>query len=414
MKDLKAIILLAIGGLFFVACDTEESVEPHYEEYFVKYYGEEGSQEGVDIEILPDGYLLVGNSTPSGGNSAIFVVRTDILGNRISYGTISRPNIDLEVKDAVLDQNGRIYLLARMISSTGDIDMYLARTNLSAISGEIAPEIEFINDPAPDSFEDEPSSLTLVSDGDILITGNTTNIDPLKPEGTSGEDITDIISLRLSSDLVLRPETEWRRIYGQAKADYGHKVIEKNGGFLFYSSSFYSNDPAQQQGLNLMVFPTNQIGVVSGGYVTYGSSGNDRGSDIINTSEGGSLLIADSNNRMLITRLNSSNQLVQFPTAIGKESVKSKAVFEANRGGYFVAGNWSNLNNQDFYLAKVSVNNEVEWERTFGGLDQDDVSRVIQESDNSILIVGTIVLDSQMKMCLIKLNPNGDLKPLSN
>jgi hypothetical protein len=108
------------------------------------------------------------------------------------------------------------------------------------------------------------------------------------------------------------------------------------------------------------------------------------------------------------------NDLNQFPTAVGRSNVEARSAYEAVNGGYLVVGNWSDLNNRDFYLAKVGINYELEWERTFGGLDEDDVSRVVQAEDGSIMMVGTIRLDSQEKMCLIKLNPDGDLQPLSN
>ena len=417
MKNIArfSLFVLLTGTLYF-SCDTEDTVEPNFEDYFVKYYGEEGNQQGVDIEVLSDGYLLVGNTRRTAGQSGIFIVRTDLQGNRISSGTLQKPDADLVAVDAALDNGGDLIIAAEYRRSYNDIDFYAARFNLGASNGELTPSSEFTGPQGgvePAGTTDIPESVTVLSSGDIIITGSTNNTIDSKPGGSGPEDLTDILALRLTPDLTLRPETEWRRIYGQNKADYGHRAIERDNGLLFFSSSFYSNEPLEQQGLNMMVYSTNNIGVVQDGYKTYGSTSDEIGSDIIATSEGGALLVAEAQGRILLTRLSASNSIVGFPTAVGKSNVEAKSAFEAVNGGYLVIGNWSNLNNQDFYLAKVSIENEVEWERTFGGLDEDNVPRVIQKADGSVLLVGTILLESQEKMCLIKLNPAGDLAPLS-
>jgi len=408
-------IFLSLFGLMLFSCDTEDTVDPNYEDYFVKYYGEEGNQQGVTVEMLPDGYLLVGNSRSTGGTRGIFIVRTDLQGNRMSYGTLNHPDYELNAVDAEIDGSGNIYIVAERIESETDIDFYIKRINIASIEGEIDAATDALIYPdINENEEDVPQSLSILSNGDIIVTGYTTGIDPEKPEGTSSQDETDILAIRLDGNLNLYNENQWRRIYGQAQPDFGHGMIEKDGEYLFFASSNYASDPASQDGLNLMVFPVNEIGIVNGGYKTYGSDLNEFGAAIISTSEGGSLLLGDSNDRILLTRLNVENDVVGFPTTVGKVDVKARAVYEAVNGGYLVAGNWTDLNNQDFYLARVGINNEVEWERTFGGLDRDNVSDVKQRPDGSVLLIGTIVLDSQEKMCLIKLNPGGDLQPLSN
>jgi hypothetical protein len=46
------------------SCDTEGNVDPVYQNNFIKYYGEDGNQEGVDLLVNTDGTLiLLGNSS---------------------------------------------------------------------------------------------------------------------------------------------------------------------------------------------------------------------------------------------------------------------------------------------------------------------------------------------------------------
>src|ERR1044072_8507661 len=72
-------ILLSV---LFLACDTASNVEPMYEEYFTKYYGEDGEQQGVDIVLNNDGSMvLLGNSLSQEDPISPFIVKTDAIGN---------------------------------------------------------------------------------------------------------------------------------------------------------------------------------------------------------------------------------------------------------------------------------------------------------------------------------------------
>ena len=69
--------------------------------------------------------------------------------------------------------------------------------------------------------------------------------------------------------------------------------------------------------------------------------------------------------------------------------------------------------NDEISLLKLDFEGEVEWRKTYGSNDDDVGSKVIQLEDGSYAVVGTIGFevnpDSKSKMCLMKLNSNGDL-----
>src|SRR6187455_3454161 len=84
-----------------LSCDTANNVEPIYEEYFTKYYGEDGEQEGVDIVRNADGsMILLGNSLSQTDPISPFIVKTDAIGNVLwqrVFNTDDEIAVDIEL-----------------------------------------------------------------------------------------------------------------------------------------------------------------------------------------------------------------------------------------------------------------------------------------------------------------------------
>src|SRR5687767_2479978 len=93
----SAITLLTL----FLSCDTSSNVDPIFEKYFTKYYGEDGEQEGVDIAVNQDGsIILLGNSFSQSDPVSPFLVKTDALGNILWQKTFKGPEeraVDIEL-----------------------------------------------------------------------------------------------------------------------------------------------------------------------------------------------------------------------------------------------------------------------------------------------------------------------------
>ena len=68
-------------------------------------------------------------------------------------------------------------------------------------------------------------------------------------------------------------------------------------------------------------------------------------------------------------------------------------------------------NTSEISLSKISFNGIIEWSRSFGNTDDDFAGSLIQLSDGSLVVIGTVRLESQTKMALIKTNKDGFLRP---
>ena len=83
-NKLRFLIIWLLPLMALFACDTANNVEDPDLHYFVKYYGGDGNQRGVDMVTLSDGsLLLLGNWSESAFESDIYLVRVDPEGGVI-------------------------------------------------------------------------------------------------------------------------------------------------------------------------------------------------------------------------------------------------------------------------------------------------------------------------------------------
>ncbi|HLT71944.1 MAG TPA: hypothetical protein VKZ75_04805, partial [Cyclobacteriaceae bacterium] len=81
----RSLLIVILTVLITVSCDTENNLEPVYEDYYVKLFGEEGDQEGVDLVVseADQTVLLLGTTTEPSGVKRLFLVKSDWAGNLI-------------------------------------------------------------------------------------------------------------------------------------------------------------------------------------------------------------------------------------------------------------------------------------------------------------------------------------------
>ena len=61
---MKSLWLGLIGwGFIAWGCDTPSTIDPPEDSFFVKFYGNEGNQEGVDAVLNPDGTITMFGTT---------------------------------------------------------------------------------------------------------------------------------------------------------------------------------------------------------------------------------------------------------------------------------------------------------------------------------------------------------------
>ena len=265
------------------------------------------------------------------------------------------------------------------------------------------------------------NDVIVTSDGDIITIGSTTDIDA--SDGTSALDFFDIYSIRLSQTFI--PFTTsagvgdnfWRRVSGSPSTDIGESLVQNdNGNYIFLATT--NRDPEDNSGKEGFNIYTSEVGfdgeAISESDVISGTTNNESASKIIKTETGFSILGFTENgnsDEIYLVRLGSSGARLDEGNLSLGTNVSSSSISESRTGGLLIAGSSTTNLNSDIYMARITLTGQLIWENTFGGLDNDEGKEILELPDGSVVILGTVELESQTKIALIKTNSENELKP---
>jgi hypothetical protein len=432
--------IVAAGGM--TSCDTEKNIENPDRNYFVKYYGGDGYQQGVDMALLADGsLLLLGNDSVSAEEKDIYLTRVDSQGKTIwekRLGREAKGNI-LVAKDLEPASDGNFIILSEFQSVFG------ALTHLKLL--KVSPDgLRLDSVTFGTAANDFGRTVTLLSDGGFMVSG-TTEFTSNPPTGTNPDpDLGDVFNYRFDENLV--PDPQWGPVYKGfgSHLDVAVKTVEVfqkvNNGintvidtvfYVFgYTNSAISQYNADEK-LGLFYFSRETSG--STVKVFYpGNPGNVNQTEIkfvqpvppelgtgylvVGTAEvrvGVSDIFLARMRDSLIFELPGTNDAMLYTTIPLGRNIRCVSAACSIRGGttgYLLLGNEiRSTGASNIWLTKIDQSGAVLWSSTFGSETENDTgAAVIELPDGKIVVLGTMGLaDNQSKMALMKLNPDGQL-----
>lgn len=144
---------------------------------------------------------------------------------------------------------------------------------------------------------------------------------------------------------------------------------------------------------------------------TFGGSRNDSGRSIITTSDGGFAILGftqsmdgdilnktDESFDFWLLKFDENANLLWNKTYGGLGDDRGRDVIQTQDGGFAILGYSDNasgdvtVNNgsRDFWLAKLNANGNLVWQQSFGFSGADEGTRLIETSDNHLLISGVL------------------------
>ncbi len=144
---------------------------------------------------------------------------------------------------------------------------------------------------------------------------------------------------------------------------------------------------------------------------TLGGSKNDQANSVINTQDGGYAIlgftqsndgdITDKPNESFdywVMKFSSSDELEWSKTYGGSLDDRGNKIIQTQDGGFIVVGESKsndqdatlNAGAQDFWIVKLNSSGTIVWEKSLGYVGQDKANAVIQTSDNGYLITGVL------------------------
>jgi hypothetical protein len=409
--SLNCILLITL----LLSCDTASNVEPIFEEYFTKYYGEDGEQQGVDIVPNGDGsMILLGNSLSQTDPISPFIVKTDAVGNVLwqqEFKTDNETAVDVEL----INGGNQLAVLTNVERATTNICLYILGQDGGLIDSL------YITDPKNQIGK----SVTQSSDGGFLISGYK-DPDPTRNSNLPSPELdqADILLIKLDNSLTVKKDLSPG---GGEYVGAGTKAFEINlDNSIYYLVFGYSDRPrpfsdVYQQCFQMLAATPSSV---FSGMQEVSEAEKDEEQEasavlkIPPALGDGYLMVGKTSGAettdLYLTRFNKpvnpnkATKSLDAKIPLGRR-IEGISGANASPDGYFIVANEIRDNNKkDIFLLRVERDGAVGWSASFGSLEGDDTAGGVESlPDGRIAVVGTIQLETQRKMALIVTNPNG-------
>ena len=226
--------ILLLFFILLISCDTENRFDPPAESYFVKFYGEDGDHEGVDFVVNSDGsFILLGNERVSATlGQQIYLVKVDALGTVVwqhSFGLAG----DEFAKDIELAPDGNLIIAAESQKGAGDKDVFVKVVSQDGTPIDSVRVDKLFKTMNGQEADEEVNSISIIQSG-YIVSGSTTAVKTDKLNKPN--DSKDALHLRFTSSLDIVDESTglWNYTSGlDDSEDVLIKIVEVN------SSTYY-------------------------------------------------------------------------------------------------------------------------------------------------------------------------------
>ena len=209
---------------------------------------------------------------------------------------------------------------------------------------------------------------------------------------------------------------EWNQTYGGLGADYAFPVIAStDGGYILVGRTESYGAGAS----DMWAVKTNSFGVVEWNQ-TYGGANPDSGDDVITTSDGGYVFVGGTESYgtggsdMWLVKTNSLGIVEWNQTYGGINEDRATSIIPATDGGYIIAGLTQSYGagSRDMWLVKINATGGPEWNQTYGGAAPDFADTVIATTEGGYALVGRTESygAGREDMWLVKTNRTGLLE----
>ncbi len=276
------------------------------------------------------------------------------------------------------------------------------------------------------SGEDQLSNVIAISEGVYLLFG-TSNSDASGDKSEDSKGGTDYWIVKLDQ----KGNIYWNKTFGGSGIDKADRIISTaDGGYLLAGSSSYDISEDKSEDSNgesdYWIVKIDQNGNKLWDK-TFGGNDDDRLSTALSTSDGGYLLGGTSNSDASgdksedrrcnqyamcsydywIIKLDGQGNKIWDKTIGGEDSDRLKSTISTSDGGYLLAGN-SNSNASgdksedrkagcnryldcydDYWIIKIDGQGNKIWDKTFGGIGDDQLNTALSTNDGGYLLAGS-------------------------
>ncbi|MDQ3048467.1 MAG: PKD domain-containing protein, partial [Bacteroidota bacterium] len=355
--------------LFIVLISNEFLLAQSTSNTFLRTFNAVGMNGGLALEETSDGgFIGTGQHETSGeGSCDIYAYKVDACGNPEWFKTYGGVSVDGGKCIRQTSDGG--YIIAGLATlGVGDYDMIVLK--LDAL-GNVQWSREYGS-----TVADYGLYVQQTSDGGYIFSGF------LEGLGFGSSDLALIKTDAFGN-------TQWKKIYGGAGADWGDYVQQtSDGGYMVtgYTTSFGAG------GADIYLLKVDAFGTVQFSK-TYGGAGNDGNSSwgIMGevTTDGGFIISGNTesfgagSSDVLLIKTDALGNVQWSKTFGGVGDDQPRFVHQTTDNGYIITGLTSSFGagSLDAYLIKTDVNGIMQWSKAYGDTGSDRSSAVTQTTD---------------------------------
>ncbi|MBX2963196.1 MAG: hypothetical protein KF687_11840 [Cyclobacteriaceae bacterium] len=411
-----------MSAVLLCTCDTQNSIDPVFKDYFIKYYGEDGNHEAKDFAVNDDGTIIMVGTVTFGQGSVstrrVYVVKTDLEGNELWNKTLGSDynEVAADIEPIVGGPDAGHFLVLSNFDLTPDqrrIRLTVINTNGDSLKSFVYSIYSSL----------EGVSVTSMSNGTAIIAGVTTDIGantglPIPPTV-----LEDFIIFRVLNDYSIDITLNDR--IGGAYEGSAIKVVSVGSDFIYaaFSDELTTIGNIPDNGVYEHNFIFRRFegnpGSVSALLFSGSLSLDEKMSALSSRPLFGTFCaigtqsdLNGANRRAYAAVVSSALTSIQAEGVVSPSSsheYEGVAITAASTSYMMLANEINAAGRRDIYFKKMSTSLVPEFDLRFGAVDNDDRGAAVAELPNGdILILGTMQLAGQQdKIALIKLRPNG-------
>ena len=387
------------------------SAQPNLE--WEKNFGGSLAEYANSIQQTTDGGFIVAGSTSSnngdvGGNngnsnSDYWIIKLDMTGNLEWEKNFGGSSVD-EARSIQQTTDGGFIVAGSTWSNDGDVggnndngsaDYWIIKLDMS---GNLEWEKNFGG-----SSGDEARSIQQTTDGGFIVAGISGSNDGDVGENNGWGDYW-IIKLDMSGIL------EWEKNFGGSASDVAQSIQQTTDGGFIVAGHSRSNDG--DVGGNNGIYDRWIIKLDMSGNLewekNFGGSDFDQAYSIQQTTDGGYIVAGNSGSNdgdvggnngkkdIWIIKLDMAGNLEWEKNFGGSELDFASSIQQTTDGGFIVAGDsgsndgdvGGNNGGDDYWIIKLDMAGNLEWEKNFGGSSVEEASSIQQTTDGGFIIAG--------------------------
>ncbi len=248
------------------------------------------------------------------------------------------------------------------------------------------------------------SSIQQTPDGGYIVAGSTISQDG-DVTGSHGDYDAWILRLNNFGDLL------WQVALGGSEADAASSIAMTNDGGYIIAGSSYSVDgdvPGNQGSADYWVVKLDSAGAIQW-QRTLGGSGYDSATDVKQTIDGGYILTGSSSSTdgdvvdthgssdEWIVKLDSNGNMEWQQSLGGSGDDEGSSIQQTSDGGYITAGETAlddgdisgNHGFVDAWIVKLGATGEIQWQKCLGGSDYETAQSIQGTEDGGYIVLGS-------------------------